>query len=342
MSTLFIDSSYIAYSKMFVCRREETAEEGFGLWRFYYINDIFKYIKQFEDVTEVVVARDSKANWRRNIFPWYKKHRKVTRNADEAKAKAEDHWFTWQEFYDYQEEFINVMKKYVPVKVLEVNTAEADDIIAVLCQRIKGKKFVVTTDHDYIQLLQNDDVKIFSPMKKAYLHDDNPKHHMLVKVMAGDKSDFIPSIGVKYTFKPEFLRYCVMEGLAENEKFAQVKMENDDTLLYDWYFKYLNQYGVSPARAKNFTEKMAKHHISEESVKELLESDEKLKEDFKRNNKLVNLTAQPKAIKKKIIDQYENYELPKTNLLKFCKENKFRHFMEHISEFSELLKPLKG
>ena len=341
MATLFIDSSYIAYSKMFVCRKEQTAEEGFGLWRYYYINDIFKYIKQFEDITEVVVARDSKGNWRRNIFPWYKKHRKVTRTADQVKSDAEGHWFTWDDFYQYQEDFINSMKKYVPVKVIEINHAEADDIVAVLCQNIKGKKYVITTDHDYIQLTQDEDVQIYSPMKKAFLHADDPKEHMLIKVMTGDKSDFIPSIGVKYTYKPEFLRYCVLQKKAENEKFAQIKLDNDEELLYNMYFKYLSEYGVSPVRASNFTEKKAKHYLAEQSVKELLNGDPKLKKDFKRNNKLVNLTMQPKEIKEKILDAYHSYELPRTNLLKFCKENKFRHFMERISEYSEILKPMK-
>ena len=350
MATLFIDSSFIAYSKMFVCRKEATQEEGFGLWRYYYMSDIFKYMKKFGNITEVIIAQDAGDYWRRDLFPFYKKQRKLARINDEKKGKAEDHWFRWEDFYEFQDDFIDSLKNHIPVKVIKVDRTEADDIIAILVERIEGDKYIVTSDHDYIQLLKYDGVKIYSPQHKVnnkrgnFMTSDNPKRDMMIKIMSGDGSDFIPSINDTHTYKPEFLQYCVLNKVADNEDFAKVKLDNDETLMYNMYFKFLSEYGISPTRKKTFTEKMAKHNIDNNLIPTLLESDAKIKKNFKRNNKLVNLTLQPDYIKEAVIEAYENYEMPKNGsmgLLKFCRSNKFRQFLENINEYSVLLKNIR-
>ena len=346
MSTLLIDSSFIAYSKMFNCKKESTSEEGYGMWRYYYMNDIFKYIKKFDDITEVIIAQDAGNYWRRDIFPWYKKQRKLSRDNQEKKDKAEEHWFRWDEFYTFQNEFIECMKKYLPVKVLKVDRTEADDIIAILVRHIKGNKYIVTSDHDYIQLLKYDNVKIFSPQHKVnnkrgnYLTSDNPRRDMFIKIMSGDKSDFIPSINDKHTYKSEFLEFCVLEKMADNLEFAKIKLDNDEKLLYEMYFKFSEKYNLTPTRKRTFTEKMAKHHYDENNIKELLNEDVTIKKNFKRNNKLVNLDLQPDHIVDKVIEDYENYKLPNVSMgfLKFCRLNKFRQFINQASELTPYLK----
>lgn len=342
MATLFIDSSFVAYSKMFVCRKEATEEEGMGLWRYYYMRDIFKYIEMFDDIDEVIIARDSSNNWRKDVFNWYKGPRKIGRKHESAKLKAKKHWFNYSNFYEFQDNFINDMKENLPFKVLEAPRTEADDIIAILCKTIKGPKYVITTDHDYIQLMKDPEVKIYSPMKKAFLESDNPHRDMMVKILSGDTSDFIPSINNTYTHKDEFLQFCVNEGMAENVKFAKVKLDNDEDLMFKMQFKFMEEYdGVSPSKKRTFTERNAKHHLDEGTLKQFFAENKGTQEKFNRNNKLVNLEKQPAYIKEGVYEIYDNYEMPKTNIMKFFLKNKFRGFINDMDKYAGLIKPIK-
>ena len=65
--------------------------------------------------------------WRREIFPNYKAGRKANR------AKSEHDWSML--YLIYISKVKNEIKAFLPYKVIELETAEADDIIAVLVRR---------------------------------------------------------------------------------------------------------------------------------------------------------------------------------------------------------------
>ena len=95
-----------------------------NLLRHMVINTIRSHKVKFgKEYGEVVIACDSRKYWRKEYFPYYKANRKKAR---------EDSKFNWQEIFDA----INLIKKELatifPFKVIEIEGAEADDIIASL------------------------------------------------------------------------------------------------------------------------------------------------------------------------------------------------------------------
>jgi len=97
-------------------------------WSSMYVHLLFKnlsYLKmKFEqEYGELVICIDSKNNWRKLVYPDYKGKRKKSR--DESKIDYES-------FYVLQDEIINEIRANFPFRVIEVDRAEADDIVVYL------------------------------------------------------------------------------------------------------------------------------------------------------------------------------------------------------------------
>ena len=95
-----------------------------GLIRHMILNIIRTHLKTFrKEYGEVVIACDNRKYWRKKEFPYYKANRKKVR---------EESGFDWALIFDT----INMIKKelstFFPYRVIDVEGAEADDIIASL------------------------------------------------------------------------------------------------------------------------------------------------------------------------------------------------------------------
>jgi len=89
-----------------------------------------------------------------------------------------------------------IKKKDYNFKMIKINKIEADDIIAVFCQKYKNKKItILSCDDDFTQLL-NDNIGIidFRKKKKKYLPKKESKLLLRQKIIKGDCSDNIPGI----------------------------------------------------------------------------------------------------------------------------------------------------
>jgi 5'-3' exonuclease len=105
--------------------------------------------------------------------------------------------------------------KCLPVKTVAIDKAEADDIIAyysdILPKTYGSKVFIVSSDKDFIQLV-NDDVIVYRPIEKEYYTKDTVKekfnvladNFILYKMLLGDNSDTVAGVkglGAKGLFK---------------------------------------------------------------------------------------------------------------------------------------------
>jgi hypothetical protein len=339
--TIILDTSHHAMRYIHIAKNEETQEEGFQDFKYKFLNGIFEYIHKF-NADEVILAIDSKNNWRKEVFKFYKADRKIKRKFSEEK---EDGWFKFSEFYNMFSIFIQDIKNNLPFKIIEVDYAEADDIAAVLtsCEDLKQNiKIVITTDNDYIQLIQNQLTRIYNPIKKKFENSNEPKKELFLKVVLGDKGDYVPSIQDRHNYKTEFLEYCVNEGIAKNQHNAKIKLENDEYLCLTNELKFQDKYGIKASRVSTFSKKLANSLIKEGKLMEYLKENPSLKTKFIRNNKLINLTAQPQKLKEDIISYYKNYEMKVgiNKLFHFFVTNGFNHFMDNTCRIGELLEPL--
>ena len=343
-TTVILDSSHHAMRLMSICRKQDTAEEGYQLWKYMFLNGIFRYIEEF-NADEFIVALDASGNWRRTVFPFYKGHRKILRQQDQDKEEASDGWFNFGEYYQVYNDFLEDIKKNLPLKIVQVHYAEADDIAGVLCHSKEledNHKILVTTDKDYIQLLETPHTALYNPIKKTYVNCSNPKRELLKKVLMGDKGDYVPSIRDKHAFKPEFLEWCVKEGLADNETHVKVKLESDDNVLLEWELNFQATYGIKASRVSIFSEKLANGVLDNDGLQDLLE-DEDIKKKFLRNNKLVNLSAQPQGLKDEILKTYIATEtVGLENMFEFFISHGFNQFLDDTTRLTTVLKALTG
>ena len=79
--------------------------------------------------------------------------------------------------------------------ILELDTAEADDIIGVLVKKHHDQKILILSgDKDFIQL-HNKNVQQYSPVLSKFIgKDENPSIYIKEHILKGDRSDGIPNV----------------------------------------------------------------------------------------------------------------------------------------------------
>jgi hypothetical protein len=88
------------------------------------------------------------------------------------------------------------LKENSPYKVVDVDTCEADDIIAVLATKYAahGKVMILSSDKDFAQLQKFPNVEQFSPILKKFIKEQLPAAQLKQMIIRGDKGDGIPNI----------------------------------------------------------------------------------------------------------------------------------------------------
>jgi hypothetical protein len=160
-----------------------------SLVRHMILNTIRTYVKKFKEShgPEVVIACDSKNYWRRVIFPHYKAGRKKSR---------ESSGHDWNTIFDCLNKIRDELREHSPYKVVEVETCEADDIIATLTMKYAATQpiMILSSDKDFAQLQRYSKVEQYSPILKKYIKEPLPLMQLKQLIIRGDKGDGIPNI----------------------------------------------------------------------------------------------------------------------------------------------------
>jgi 5'-3' exonuclease len=158
-----------------------------SLVRHMILNTLRTYVKKFKATygPEVVIACDNKNYWRRDIYAHYKSNRKKARD-----SSGHD----WNSIFECLNKIRDELRLYSPYKVVEVDTAEADDIIAVLAMRSNEKVMILSSDKDFAQLQKFPNVEQYSPILKKFIKEPLPAMQLKQLIIRGDKGDGIPNI----------------------------------------------------------------------------------------------------------------------------------------------------
>jgi hypothetical protein len=151
------------------------------------INTIRSNVKQFKSkYPNVVLCCDNKHYWRKDYFPFYKSQRKHDREAS---------GYDWAMIFDVLNKIRDELKTYFPYKVIDVDGAEADDVIAVLTARMAphGNVLILSSDKDFGQLQKYPNVTQYSPILKRFIKIDDPKSFVREHTIKGDRGDGIPN-----------------------------------------------------------------------------------------------------------------------------------------------------
>ena len=178
-----------------------------------FLRSLGALIKQTQPTSVYVVFDGAgSATNRKNLLQEYKSGRNLQRITN------------WEVFEDLDEEhdskvdqIVRLIQylKLLPIKTTIIDKVEADDVIAVLSDKLVEKfnstVFIVSSDKDFVQLV-SDKIILYRPMEKEYYTDKTvfekfgvlSENFILYKTLLGDNSDKIPGVkglGEKGIFK---------------------------------------------------------------------------------------------------------------------------------------------
>jgi hypothetical protein len=143
-----------------------------------------KFRSEYGD--ELVIASDGRHYWRKDVFPFYK--------ANRAKARKQSD-FDWQSLFDCMNTLRDEFMEFMPYPMIQIDRAEADDIIATLVRaKIAVKILIVSGDGDFVQLQRYEGVKQYDPIRDKFLSTDDPVKFLREHIIRGDTGDGIPNI----------------------------------------------------------------------------------------------------------------------------------------------------
>jgi len=160
-----------------------------SLVRHLILNILRMHIRNFrKDYGDVVLCCDNRKYWRKEYFPFYKAGRKKTREKSDL---------DWHMIFDMLAKFKSELRENFPYKVIDVEGAEADDIIGTLVPIYSAheKILILSSDGDFLQLQHyGSNVKQYNPAQKKFVKSDNPSLELKEKIIRGDKGDGIPNM----------------------------------------------------------------------------------------------------------------------------------------------------
>jgi len=297
---IILDYSQIALSNILPFQNDikrQSPEEIKNLIRHTTLSTIKMYKKKYgKEYGEMVIACDGKTYWRKEIFPYYKAMRKVNREKSDL---------DWGLIFDTLAELRQDLIDHFPYKVLHIDKAEADDIIACLSNWSQTnnlvqeglfsspqKVLIVSSDKDFIQLQKNDNVRQWSPIQKKFVtaSKKDVQEYTITHIVKGDTGDGIPNI-----------------------------LSKDDTF-------------VTGERQKPFSAKRLPEFF--EKGIDACRNDEE-KRNYQRNQQLVNFDFIPESLYQGIISSYENTKPngDKNSIMNYLIKHQCRLLLDELEEF---------
>lgn len=246
--------------------------------------------------SEVVIACDSEKYWRKQMFPAYKANRK---------KKREISGLDWNEIHRVFRLIRDEITETFPYKVVNVEGAEADDVIAVIAKHIassdatqdgdglgltttQNRVLIVSSDNDFFQLHVHPNIQQFSNTKKEFLTVADPVAFLKEKIIRGEAKD---KDGIPNITSPD-------------EIF------------------------LTEERQKAITDKVLTKYMGM-SVDELLRTTY-----FGRNRELIDFAFIPKDLQAKIMETYNAATpKPRNKIFDYLVKHQLSELVKHLGDF---------
>ena len=286
---IIVDINQIMISNLMVQINGRNAVElSEDLVRHMVLNSLRGHNKKFrKEYGEMVIACDSKNVWRREVFPNYKAGRKATRE------KSEHDWDT---IFSMLHTIKDEIRSFLPYKVIELETAEADDIIATLVKRTqnevgpnhKKKILILSGDKDFIQL-HGPNVKQYNPVLNKFVgKGEDPTIYIKEHILKGDRSDGIPNV------------------LSDDNVFIEGRRQRP----------------LSKKKIESWVNEVFMTFTEEEQ------------KNYSRNRRLIDLSCIPPELEEKIINEFIDAKVAsRDKILNYFITKKLKTLIEVIDEF---------
>ena len=286
---IIVDINQIMISNLMVQINGRNAVElNEDLVRHMVLNSLRGHNKKFrKEYGEMVIACDSKNVWRREIFPNYKAGRKATREKSEH---------DWDAIFSMLHTIKDEIRSFLPYKVIELETAEADDIIATLVKRIQNqvgpnhekKVLILSGDKDFIQL-HGPNVKQYNPVLNKFVgKGEDPVIYIKEHILKGDRSDGVPNV------------------LSDDNVFIEGRRQRP----------------LSKKKIESWVNEVFMTFTEEEQ------------KNYSRNRKLIDLSCIPPELEEKIINEFIDAKVAsRDKILNYFITKKLKTLIEVIDEF---------
>ena len=186
---IIVDFSQVMLSNIMMQIGNHTnAEVEENMVRHMVLNSIRSYKTKYgAEYGEIIVACDNKNYWRRQLFPYYKANRKKNQAASEL---------NWKAIFECLNKIREELKHVFPYRVIDIESAAADDIIGTLCREFGNtneKILIMSGDKDFIQLHRYINVKQYDPVRKKFITHNNPDKFLKEHIIKGDTGDGVPN-----------------------------------------------------------------------------------------------------------------------------------------------------
>lgn len=251
------------------------------------LNAIRSHKTKFSEYGELIIACDDRAYWRRNYFPYYKANRKKDREKSEI---------NWGELFGALNKIKQELKDYFPYRVIQVEHAEADDVIGSLVHEFGYNLNNMTTeqililsgDKDFIQLQQYANVKQYDPVQKKKITAANPERFAKELVLKGDRGDGVPNV-----LSPD-------NSIVDNIRQKSLRESKIDELINTPIASYPPE----------------------------------IRRNYDRNNLLINLDCIPAEIQREVLDEYKRQEgKGRDKLFNYFISHRLKNLLETIGDF---------
>ena len=274
---------------------DDNVEIGFSLVRHMVLNSIRMYRKKFGDkYGEIILCSDGRKYWRKEKFIHYKASRKVTRQTSNI---------DWTVIFLVINQIKSELREVFPYKLIEIESAEADDVIAIIVKdfmedflQASEKILIISADKDFVQLQKHLRVDQYNPIAKKFVNAGGmmPQtflHHLIMK---GDRSDGIPNF-----------------------------LSKDDT-----FVRGNRQTPLSEKKLKMWGDYSSKTFCDAGLVNETL------LRNYKRNQMLIDFDFIPEELEKDILFKYlEPIQGNRSKILNYFIENKLADLTDSIGDF---------
>lgn len=286
---ILVDFNNVVYST--VSHQLGKEEVSVDLLRHMTLNCLRSYrAKHSQKYGELVLVSDSRENWRKEMFPYYKARRKM--------AREESH-IDWTKVFGTIDVIKQELIEVFPYKFLEIDRAEADDIIASLVFKfsLHEKVLIMSADTDFVQLHINDNVQQYDPVRKKYIKTDDWYKYLREHILEGDGDDDVPNFR-----SPDncFVQKIRQKPVSQKLKDKLLAFPNADVMLEN----------------------------------SLINAEEH--RNIKRNEQLIDLRKAPEDIRINILEEYERQDAAPKNrskLFNYFVKHKLKHLLPSIQEF---------
>ena len=276
MKYALIDTANTFFRARHIASRNSTVEEKVAMALHLTLASTNQIVRKFQ-IDHVAFCLEGRS-FRKNLYAPYKRNRAVD-TMSQTEAEVEENTMFWQTY----ETFIQFLKEKTNVSVLRDPNAEADDLIARFIHlHPEDNHWIISTDTDYDQLITDRVVRyngvgnelvtlngylkengkpVLDKEKKPKLLGD-PQYLLFKKAMRGDTSDNIFSAFPGVREKGSKNKVGLIEAYADRTKQG-----------YAW------------------NNMMLQHWQDHNGV------EHRVRDDYERNRKLIDLTAQPDDVK---------------------------------------------